>query len=369
VTVVIVIACGKGNPEDISEGDWRPDIDDSVLNLTDGANVDSILTKYSSAPITVSSSSVIDLSSSSDISSASGSSSSVLLLSSSGVLLSSSAALSYELSCRVDVDTGTVNVMVPVANRPKVTCALSGTVIPLDPAMDFGWENAPFPVPKELGDYSNIKVKVLDSEEIAGCRGQTAPCSGTFRICPLTGCQALSSSSSVEVSSSSEVASSSSDAESSSSSAAPSSSSVASSSSSVQSSSSVAPPPPPSSSSVTPPPSSSSTTPSGEPVVITSSKKVTLNSSVTQYKCVFASDAPSLFCRLKGSSCSAASTKVTIKLGTNDYELTCYDANNPATKTLTDCDAVGTTPATVRNISIPSSSEIECSTGHDLSQN
>jgi len=207
-TIVIIIACGKGDLENFEhDGDMEQEIDDAVEKLFEGGILDSVAVAQMSSSE--------EESSSSELSSSSISSSSVLLSSSSepsssSLAPSSSSKYPYIVVCKVTVDTGTVKISIPPANRPKVECVEEANPTNvfkvLDPRDDVQWFDAPaWPNPAE-GVYSNIQVKIYG--DAPACQGLTATCSGTFRICATpTSCPELpSSSSAAPIPSSSSVA-------------------------------------------------------------------------------------------------------------------------------------------------------------------
>ena len=121
----------------------------------------------------------------------------------------------HVVTCKVVIDTGSVDILIPKSNRPKVECATKANpdsvLKVLDPINDVQWFDNPVWGFPEEGTYSNIKIEVLSVAEF--CKGLTATCSGTFRVCPSTGCPSsssvASSSSGTDNSSSSENSSSS----------------------------------------------------------------------------------------------------------------------------------------------------------------
>jgi len=188
VTVILVIACGKGELRDIDDDELKREIE----------KADSSLVKKIS----------------------------------SFSMGGGSASSKYTVKCTVVIDTGSVDTAIPSGNRPKVECvetANPANVLKvLDSREDVQWFDAPVWAFPEVGDYPSIKVEVYKG--IGACEGLTATCSGTFRVCPQTGCpssSSMASSSSVII----DIGSSGTDIGTSSSSVGVSSSSVASSSS------------------------------------------------------------------------------------------------------------------------------------------
>jgi hypothetical protein len=242
--IAIIIACGKGQIEDIDkDSDMSNDVQDAVEKL------EKIIDSISKIPI--SSSAKKESSSSAEKSSTSGastSSSSGTTSSTSGTSGSSSSSNQaqsssgeslYSVTCTVVVDTWTVNQPILKENRPEIKCtekADPSNVIVLDPIYDVNWLHAPTWNSPQEGDYSNIQVEIYDDAEV--CQELTATCSGTFRICPKSGCL---SSSSAAASSSSATPSSNSTTPSSSSATPSSSGTTPSSSGATQSSSSATP--------------------------------------------------------------------------------------------------------------------------------
>jgi len=246
--VAIIIACGKGTPDDvIGDFDIKRDIDNSRDFLKGNMKNPDFMSSVTAFP---SSSSKLASSSSAKGGSSSGntsgsSSSNVQGSSSSGANQgsSSSGESPYTLTCEV-TSTGTAGARVEISNVTKVKCVAKSnpnTAINLDPDNDFTWSTEPKlneRSPAE-GEYS-IEVEV--DERANACQGLTADC-GTFTVSAAvvsSSSRAASSSSVTQQSSSSSAAVSSSSSRPSSSSAAVSSSSAAVSSSSRASSSSAA---------------------------------------------------------------------------------------------------------------------------------
>ncbi|MCL1956079.1 MAG: hypothetical protein FWF63_02035, partial [Fibromonadales bacterium] len=259
VTIVIVIACGKGTLEDVKDLDNKKYVDDATkclfeensksrCKLKDYDSLDSLVeTPYSSSKSEKSSSSDENDDSSSSRNASGSSSSNNAQSSSSLVQSSSSVEYPYILSCKVKVgyDTGTVRKPIPKKNMPEVKCTEkkdSTKVTTLDPDADIYWTNNPrWSNPTDIKDYNDIRAKVDSDDNKKPCQGESVKCEGTFRICPEVGCPVLSSSSPAPSSSTAVVVSSSSVASAVSSSSRASSSSVAavsSSSAAVSSSSS-----------------------------------------------------------------------------------------------------------------------------------
>jgi len=246
VTVAIIIACGKGDPENI-EGDIEREIELSKTflkgNMKNPDFMSSVTAYPSSSSKAVSSSSGKGGNSSNG--NTSGSSSSNAQGGSSSDAnqgSSSSGESSYILTCEI-TGTGTAGKKVDLSEVTKVKCVAKSspnTAINLDPD-NFTWSYEP-----ELNERSPVageySIEVEVDESANACQGLKADCSGTFTVNAVVSSSSSKPSSSSVAASSSSVASSSSRA---------SSSSVAASSSSRASSSST--PPATSSSSSAPP--------------------------------------------------------------------------------------------------------------------
>ncbi|MDR2595446.1 MAG: hypothetical protein LBC87_11810 [Fibromonadaceae bacterium] len=247
-TVVIIIACGKGIPDDIGDFDNHNTIESSKTflknNMKNEDFMSSVTMVRSSSSKPVSSSSAKGGSSSGN---ASGSSSSNVGGNSSGANQGSSSggASLYNLTCEI-TGTGTEKVRLDISKITKVKCVAKSSPnvdIPLDADDDFTWSTEPKLDERSpaVGAYS-IQVEV--DENANACQGLKADC-GTLTVVAAVSSSSAAVSSSSRASSSSAAVSSSSAAVSSSSrasssSAAVSSSSRASSSSAAASSSSVA---------------------------------------------------------------------------------------------------------------------------------
>ncbi|MDR2582563.1 MAG: hypothetical protein LBC75_03690 [Fibromonadaceae bacterium] len=216
VTIVIVIACGRGIPEDVEDPNIRKQYDKAYEKLQDDKDRLSMIAETpssSSKPGKSSSSDENDDSSSST--KASGSSSSInAQSSSSGAVQSSSSSTEspYILSCVVKVgyDTGTVRKAVPKKNMPEVKCTDKKDptkVTTLDQETEIFWSNAPrWTNPTEIKNYDDIRARVDSDDNKKPCQGETVKCEGTFRICAEGGCPVPVSSSSTAPSSSSSAA-------------------------------------------------------------------------------------------------------------------------------------------------------------------
>jgi len=271
LTVAIIIACGKGDPDDIGNKETELYIKESKKALinnmaTNEDFMSSMLVRPSSSSKLASSSSSAKGNSSS--ANASGSSSSNVQggSSSSGTGSLSSSSIGggdlYDVKCTGLADTATVNQ--PIV-KPKVTCvAESNPDVSISLDEDgFSWSPNRYWNGLVAGTHL-IKVEVDET----ACQG-TAEC-GTITVCT-GGCRS-SSSTTQQQSSSSLAASSSSAAVSSSSVAVSSSSATVSSSSSRPSSSSVA--------------ASSSSRPSSSSVVSSSSAAVSSSSRASSSSAV-----------------------------------------------------------------------------------
>jgi len=212
--VSIIIACGKGSPDDIGSLDNFNEIESSKNylkgNMKNPDFMSSVTAPPSSSSKAVSSSSAKGGSSSGDTSGSS--SSNVQGNSSSGANPgnSSSGESPYILTCKI-TGTGTAGVRVEITKVTEVKCVAKSSpnnAINLDPDNDFTWsiDNLNVRSPVE-GEYS-IEVEV--DENASACQGLTADC-GTFTVsAAVVSSSSRASSSSAALSSSSAAVSSSS---------------------------------------------------------------------------------------------------------------------------------------------------------------
>jgi len=183
LTLVFIIACGSGQPEDDFP---RNDIDTAIDKVQ--KNISSMLfapefssSSFSSGNIEGEESSSSEETQGSSSSSAEKQPSSASLPSSSSSEVPSSSSESlYVFSCTVRDYEGAALKEIPIEKRPEVKCTLRADASNyklLDPVEDIYWYNEPTWDRPAGGVYNNIEAKV-DSEDKKECQGARIKCNG-----------------------------------------------------------------------------------------------------------------------------------------------------------------------------------------------